>query len=698
VRSELVDFLLVSFTGKEKMMSKKANILYLLVILVLILGACQAPESPQPVVETLVMTEVVNASPVETIQVIQVVTPSPEQGRPRTLVICLGLGPESLYAYGTESAMKARIHEAIADGGWKAFETNSFAYQPVLLEKLPSLADDDASLNVVTVREGDRVVDANGDVVTLDPVADPQIMLVPAGGGEAVLYQGGTIDMEQLSVTFRLLTDVLWSDGAPLTASDSVYAFHLLADPDTSQDKFKVERTSSYKAIDDLTTLWTGLPGFKDSQYFTNFFGPAPEHIWGKYSAAELFEAEESHLKPVGWGPYMIDEWIPGESITLNRNPNYFRAREGLPKFDNLIFRIVGENYTANLAGLLSGECDILDLSAVNAEQSQLIFDLQSSGKIKATFTTGTAWEHLDFGIQHVDYDDGYQMGVDRPDFFSDVRTRQAFAMCMDRQAVIDELLFGQSPVINSYLPPQHPLYNQDIEHYEFDVGTGSALLEEIGWLDDDGDPGTPRLAEGVTNVADGTPLEVAYGTSNSNIRPQVAAILQESLAKCGIKTNIQVNSVPEWYADGPEGDLFGRKFDLGEFLWLTAVEPPCDHYLSTLTPGPASEAWISIQDGMERTFGISGWFGNNIPGYVNEEYDAACNTALGSLPGQPEYESAHLEAQRIFAEQLPVVPLYLFVRIAAMRADMCGLIVDPSNNTELWNIEEFDYGEGCEE
>ena len=129
------------------------------------------------------------------------------------------------------------------------------------------------------------------------------------------------------------------------------------------------------------------------------FFGPAPEHIWGRYTPAELIETEVSHLKPVGWGPYMIDEWVQGESIILHKNPNYFRAVEGLPKFDMLIIRFVGQNSNANIASLLSGECDILDQSTSLDDQSQLLLDLQISGEVKASFTTGTFWEHLDFGI-----------------------------------------------------------------------------------------------------------------------------------------------------------------------------------------------------------------------------------------------------------------------------------------------------------
>jgi peptide/nickel transport system substrate-binding protein len=199
----------------------------LIIFLAFILVACTAPPaSPEPIVETLVVTEVMEATPVE---VIQIVTPTPESAGPRTLIICAGREPSTLYPFGAGGGPALRILEAVADGGWDAFDNNSFAYQPVILEKLPNLEDGDAALIAVTVSEGDRVVDADGEVVTLDPGADPPIVLTPAGGGDPFPYQGGDFEMEQLTVTFKLLQDLLWSDGVPMTAADSVYAFNLLA-------------------------------------------------------------------------------------------------------------------------------------------------------------------------------------------------------------------------------------------------------------------------------------------------------------------------------------------------------------------------------------------------------------------------------------------------------------------------------------
>jgi peptide/nickel transport system substrate-binding protein len=664
---------------------------HLFFIISIILAACQppAPVASEPIVETLVVTEVVEATPVE---VIQVKTPTPEPQELRTLVICTG-EPDTLYKFATRFPHELAHLEAIEGG---TIDRSSFAYRPVILEKLPSLADGDAELNAVTVREGDTVVDGKGEIVILDSVSDPAIMLTPAGGGNPIPYQGGEFEMDQLSARFVLLPDLIWSDGTPLTAADSVYAFNLVADPATpGGDKATVQHTAAYEAIDDLTIIWTGLPGFMSAEYSVHFFSPAPEHIWGQYTPAELLEVEVSHLKPLGWGPYMVEEWVPGESITMNKNPNYFRAAEGLPRFDTLIFRFVGTNTNENVAALLAGECDVVERSTHLDDQTPLLIDLHNAGQVKATFTTGTGWEHIDFGIQHVDYDDGYQIGVDRPDFFSDVRTRQAFTMCMDRQALVDELTYGQSIVLDSYVPPQHPLYNPEVTHYDFDIAAGSALLEEVGWVDEDGDPSTSRLAQGVANVPDGTQLAVTYQTVTS--RAPIASILQESLALCGIRVNVQALPPSEVFKDGPEGPLFGRQFDLGGFLWFTGVEPPCNLYLSNDTPGPANADWTSIQDDHSRTFGDREWAGDNHQGFADQAYDTACLTARSSLPGQPEYEIAHLEAQRIFAEQLPVAPLYPRILLAASRPDLCGLIMDPTTTGEFWNIEEFDYGEGCE-
>jgi peptide/nickel transport system substrate-binding protein len=672
-----------------------------LMVFSMVLAAC-APAAtappPETIVETVVVTEIVEG---ETVEVVQVVTPTPEPEGPRTLVICQGQEPDTLYQYGGSMLASAHlwhmIYEGVAGGTGGGIDNASFSYQPIIFDKLPSLADGDATLEAVTASEGDAVVDAVGSTVVLDPAADPPVMLVPAGGtpADAFEYAGGDVELDQMSATFVLKPGIMWSDGTPLTAADSVYSFNVNADPDTPAGKTPVERTASYEAVDDVTIVWTGLPGFKDATYFINFWQPLPEHQLGQFTAAELLEAEEAARTPMGYGPYVIDEWVTGDSITLSKNENYFRADEGLPVFETVVVRMVGENSNANIASLVSGECDIVDQTSHLDDQSELMLELQASGQLDATFVTGTVWEHIDYGIQHVDYDDGWQAG-DRPNFFSDLRTRQAFLMCMDRQSVVDTVMFGQSVVLDTYLPPQHPLFNDEAVHYDFDVEAGSALLEEVGWADDDGDPITPRVYQGDdATIPAGTPLSVTYETTTATQRIQAMAVLQNSMAECGIEVELVNSPSSEWFADGPEGKLFGRRFDLGQFAWLTGVEPPCDLFQSFETPGPAGEQFTSIMTGEEVNY--NGWGAASDTGFHDPAFDAVCNEAIQSLPGQPSYESAHLEAQKIFSEQLPVAPLYLRLKLAGTRPDMCNFIMDPTSNSEMFNVEEFDYGDCAE-
>ncbi len=82
----------------------------------------------------------------------------------KNLVVCVGEEPSTLYLYGGSTPVASHIQQAIYDG---PIDNNTFAYQPVILAKLPSLAGGDAVIQVVDVKAGDRVVDTDGNVVEL---------------------------------------------------------------------------------------------------------------------------------------------------------------------------------------------------------------------------------------------------------------------------------------------------------------------------------------------------------------------------------------------------------------------------------------------------------------------------------------------------------------------------------------------------
>jgi peptide/nickel transport system substrate-binding protein len=171
-------------------------------------------------------------------------------------------------------------------------------------------------------------------------------------------------------------------------------------------------------------------------------------------------------------------------------------------------------------------------------------------------------------------------------------------------------------------------------------------------------------------------------------MRQQLTQIFKENMLECGIDVELYYLPASEWFADGPDGPLFGRRFDLGEFAWLTGVEPSCGLYLSDAITGPEDELIPGHYD-PTKTFG--GWGNASDTGWINEEFDLACKKATGSLPGTADYEDGHKEAQRIFSQEVPVIPLFLRLKVAAARPEVVNFGVDPTQNSELYNIYEFD-------
>jgi peptide/nickel transport system substrate-binding protein len=240
--------------------------------------------------------------------------------------------------------------------------------------------------------------------------------------------------------------------------------------------------------------------------------------------------------------------------------------------------------------------------------------------------------------------------------------------MCVDRQAMVDEILFGRSEVMHTYLPAVHPLFaGDDVPVWPYDVAAANVLLDEVGYTDDDED--------GVReSAALGTPFALTlYTTTANEMRQQVAQHIQTNLSDCGIEVQIIYLSPEELFADGPNGPLFGRRFDMAAFGWPVGMTPPCDFYVPAQIPSAEN-----------------GWSGQNETGWVHEEFAAACLAALALLPGTAEYETDHQIAQRIFAEQLPVLPLFPRLKVAITRPEVCNFMLDSTQASELYNLFEI--------
>jgi peptide/nickel transport system substrate-binding protein len=624
-------------------------------VAVILLTSC-APQVITVTVTTSPEVVVVTATPAPSM----ISTPVPPG--PKTLTVCLVGEPDTLYLYGgSRMAATRHVMEALYDG---PIDYVDYVYQPVILQKVPSIADGDALTRTVRVREGSRVVNADGYVVELAE----GMRVHPVGCYDddcAVEFGDEPVWMERMEVTFALREDMTWADGEPLTVQDSLFAFQVASDPSTPGNRYLAERTLDYRVLDDRRVQWVGVPGFVSPAYFTNFFAPLPRHQLEDRDPEALLRADETRRDPLGWGPFVVEEWVSGDHITLSRNLHYFRADEGLPSLDQVVFSF-NSSASEVVARLLSGECDVGTQDAGFELSMSLLMEAEQRDLLKVLSTPNNGWEHIDFGITpSSDYR--------RQDFFGDVRVRQAIVQCIDRQAIVDEVTYGRSVVPDSYLPPGHPLYAGDyLVHWGYDPEAGRALLEEVGWLDENDDG--VREARRVRGVSTGTLFEVNLLTSaDSSVSQHVARIIKTHLADCGIRVNLETRPSWELFADGPEGPLFGRQFDMAETAWWFDVVPLCGHYMSSEIPD------------------VGRWYGNNITGYNNPEYDAICRAALQALPGTSGYQEYHKQTQVIFSEEMPAIPLFMWLRVAVARSNVRNFALDSTSRSELWSIETLD-------
>lgn len=641
------------------------NTLFIILMGSLLLASCSGGQNPQ--------TLITEAAPT--------VAPTATPEAVKKLVICLGEEPQSLYLYGGSSQAMWSVLEAIYDG---PIDTQNNTAVPVILAGLPTLENGGVTLQSMVVTRGDKVANTAGDVVALQK----GVRVFPEGCTSptcAVEWDGESeLKVVQMTATFQLLPDLKWSDGQPLTAADSVYSYQLSGNPATKVSKNMFDRTADYQAVDDQTVTWTGIPGYLTLRPASVFWIPQPKHLMESLTAEELNTADLTNRSPIGWGAYQIAEWTTGEQIRLVKNPNYFKASDGLPKFDEVVYKFLSALPEADLSPMTTGECDIMDPSTGLEDQIQSVRELELAGKLTSYFGQGPSWEALNFGITTSSYDEVFNIYLDRPDYFSDLRTRQAFAYCIDREKIIKDVLFSQSQIPPSYLPVSNPLAVTGLTVIEHDPDKGNQLLDEVGWKDLDNDPSTPRTSLGISTVLNDKPFSITYTLTDTPLHEQVADIVVNSMKECGVDVTIQYLPADEFLAAGPDGVLFGRNFDLAELAWSSGNVPSCFLYASSEIPN-SENGWLGTKYG-----------GVNLTGYSNADYDAACSSILNTGLDAETLNTNNQITQQVLANDLPMLPLFYHLKAMVARTDLCGLSMDTSSRSALYNIESLELSTSC--
>ena len=283
----------------------------------------------------------------------------------------------------------------------------------------------------------------------------PDLVPVPALATEATQSDDG------LTWEIKLREGVKWHDGEPFTADDVIFSVEFLVEAGRAQNLAIIDSLEKNGDYAVTMRLKSPSPFFLNEGLAGSYI--LPEHIWRDQSpvSGELSQFQGK----IGTGAFRLVEIAPGESYTFEANPDYYR---GKPRVQSLIAKIVKDR-TQQFNQLRTGAAAAV-MSSVPPAQ---VRELEDEADIKLA-------QGSDF-FNYVFYANGSRPPLDQP------QVRQAIAMAIDAQALVDTVMLGQGTVLPlSYYHPDLA-YAINVPR-KLDPEGARRLLDEAGLKDTDGD------------------------------------------------------------------------------------------------------------------------------------------------------------------------------------------------------------------
>jgi peptide/nickel transport system substrate-binding protein len=273
----------------------------------------------------------------------------------------------------------------------------------------------------------------------------------PNGEILPALAESWEVAPDGLSWVFHLRDGVSFHDGTPMTAEDVVFSFdRAVAEGSLNAQKQLFDGINEVTAIDD-TTVEIGLDAPKGS-LLANL-------AWGDAVIVSPASADGNATAPVGTGPFRFANWVQGDRIELERNPDYW----GEPaKLERVTFRFIADP-TAAFAAMMAGDIDAFPNYPAPENLAQ--FEADPRFQVLVGSTEGETI----LAINNA-----------RPPF-DDLRVRQALAHAIDRKAIVDGAMFGYGTPIGSHFAPHHAAYVDLTGLSAHDPERAKALLAEAG-------------------------------------------------------------------------------------------------------------------------------------------------------------------------------------------------------------------------
>ncbi|HNI84420.1 MAG: ABC transporter substrate-binding protein [Rubrivivax sp.] len=345
----------------------------------------------------------------------------------------------------------------------------------------------------------------------------------PDGSVSPLLAERWEVSPDLRTITFYLRKGVKFSNGEPFNAQAVRFSFTRAAgDKSTNKDKRTFAAMESVSAVDEHTVVIINKEPDPD---FLFYMGQATAVI------VEPKSADGNNARPVGTGPYELDNWAKGSSITLKAWPGFRNA--SAIRIKRATFRFISDP-AAQVAAVLAGDVDafprVAPRGASQFKANPRLQTLITGSRAKTVLAINNARKPL-----------------------NDVRVRRAISMAIDRKAVIAGAADGYGVPIGSHYVPGAPGYVDTTGINPYDPEKAKALLKEAG----------------VT-----TPLELSLVLPPPSYARQGGEVIVAQLAKIGITAKVQSVEWAQWLSNtfgGPKNyDLtiisHVEPFDLGNF------------------------------------------------------------------------------------------------------------------------------------
>lgn len=256
---------------------------------------------------------------------------------------------------------------------------------------------------------------------------------------------GGTV------YEFKLRSGVRFHDGAEFDASDVVFSLDRARGPEsTNAQKELFADIAAVEAVTpDLVRVTLNGPD-----------GNFPwKMAWGDAAIMDPASAADAATRPVGTGPFRFGEWTQGDHVTLTAFDGYWGEK---PALKSAIFRFISDP-TAAFAAMMAGDVDAFPIYPAPETLDQL----KADPRFKVIIGTTEGETILSMNNRNAPLDDP--------------RVREAIALAVDRQAIIDGAMFGYGTPIGSHFAPHHPDYTDLLDRSPHDPDRARALLAEAG-------------------------------------------------------------------------------------------------------------------------------------------------------------------------------------------------------------------------